>query len=454
MSYDMVNVLQDHEESQAILDKIAQTKKLAQLVRLVFQLSLLFGKLFLEKLLKQRSCEKTQWPNCPQCGKRLHSKGMFERQITTLLGIIFWSRRVGRCPNKCQIGQVVPFDDALGIQPHQLSSSELMEFGCLLAVFLPYGIATQLLSHFLGIKVDPMSIWNWVQLFGQKAMDQLESQLTTFQSGESIDPEKMEDFIATLMALMGADGVFVPFRPDGGRPHGKTVFYEVKVGIITRIRERINKTGDVVTALVQRRLVAVLGDSEQLTQRLQLEAHWQRLTEAKQVIWLSDGGKWLWNIVKNYFSWVTGILDFYHAAQNLYKAAKDHLDGRTNASKTWFQKARHSLRHGKEKELIEEIKQTVTVQKNESENTDTTALEKFIAYISNHENHIQYQHLKDSGIPIGSGFVESACKWLIQQRFKCVGMRWSTSGFNHLLHLRLLWVNGRWQTLFEDSPCL
>ena len=44
--------------------------------------------------------------------------------------------------------------------------------------------------------------------------------------------------------------------------------------------------------------------------------------------------------------------------------------------------------------------------------------------------------------------VESACKWLIQQRFKGVGMRWSEDGFNHLLHLRLAWVNGRFETLF------
>ncbi|MUL39273.1 hypothetical protein BWI75_24000 [Gloeocapsopsis sp. AAB1 = 1H9] len=48
------------------------------------------------------------------------------------------------------------------------------------------------------------------------------------------------------------------------------------------------------------------------------------------------------------------------------------------------------------------------------------------------------------GLPIGSGMVESACKWLIQQRFKGVGMRWSEDGFNHLLHLRLAWLTLPW----------
>ncbi len=74
---------------------------------------------------------------------------------------------------------------------------------------------------------------------------------------------------------------------------------------------------------------------------------------------------------------------------------------------------------------------------------------KLYNYLDRHRDHIQYEQLKEMGLPIGSGLVESACKWLIQQRFKGVGMRWSEDGFNHLLHLRLAWVNGRFDTLFE-----
>ena len=61
---------------------------------------------------------------------------------------------------------------------------------------------------------------------------------------------------------------------------------------------------------------------------------------------------------------------------------------------------------------------------------------------------MDYKRVKELGLPIGSGMVESACKWLIQQRFKGVGMRWSEDGFNHLLHLRLAWVNASFDDLF------
>ncbi|NJP12516.1 MAG: ISKra4 family transposase, partial [Leptolyngbyaceae cyanobacterium RU_5_1] len=56
------------------------------------------------------------------------------------------------------------------------------------------------------------------------------------------------------------------------------------------------------------------------------------------------------------------------------------------------------------------------------------------------------------GVPIGSGMVESACKWLITQRFMGTGMRSSEPGFNHLLHLRVAWVKGRFDSLFADCP--
>jgi hypothetical protein len=63
-----------------------------------------------------------------------------------------------------------------------------------------------------------------------------------------------------------------------------------------------------------------------------------------------------------------------------------------------------------------------------------------------------YQQFENQQIPLGSGMVESACKWLIQQRFKGVGMRWSEPGFNHLLALRVAWANQRFDALFPSVP--
>ena len=208
-------------------------------------------------------------------------------------------------------------------------------------------------------------------------------------------------------------------------------------------------------AAEQRRLVAVLGDIEMLKPRLWLEALRQGIVRAPQVIWLSDGGRGLWRLFEERFAGhARGILDFYHAAQQLWKGAAAWLDGRTTRSRRWFVWARHRLRHGMPDGVLADLTDALDVEGLPATARDT--LRTVHAYLERHREHIDYATYKALGLPLGSGMVESACKWLIQQRFKGVEMRWSEDGFNHLLHLRLAWVNGRFEALFglAQSPNL
>jgi hypothetical protein len=204
----------------------------------------------------------------------------------------------------------------------------------------------------------------------------------------------------------------------------------------------------VVTRLVQRRLVAVLGDIEALTPRLWLEAVRQGIRSAPQVVWLSDGGRGLWRLFEERFaSHARGILDFYHAAQQLWRGAAAWLDGRTRQARRWFGWARHRLRHGMPDGVLTDLTEALDVEGLPATVQDT--IRAVQTYLERPREHIDYAKYKELGLPLGSGMVESACKWLIQQRFKGVGMRWSEDGFNHLLHLRLAWVNGRFESLFD-----
>ena len=142
-----------------------------------------------------------------------------------------------------------------------------------------------------------------------------------------------------------------------------------------------------------------------------------------------------------------GILDFYHAAQNLWKAAAAALDGRTIKARQWFKSVRHQLRHGESEQVIAQLAYAIEFRSFPVDVMKT--LTNVHDYLKTHCQHINYKRYKELGLPLGSGMVESACKWLIQQRFKGVGMRWSEDGFNHLLHLRLAWVNDRFDNLFS-----
>ena len=433
---------------QRLLCTVEEAHTLPELSLAAWALARVLARHLVESGLAERARCPTSWPRCPQCGACLRSKGLVKRQVISLVGPLRWRRRVGRCPQGCETPQVAPLDDALGLHPHQRTSGELQHLGCALAVFVPFATAATLLGWASGVVVSPRAVWEWVQAAGQRAMAQLHAQLQAAAEGHLPPEEPLAAEVAAMPLALEADGVMVPFRPEGGNPRGKTAWHEVKVGVLARLGRHHTRTGQSVARLHQRRLVAVFGDLDALQRRLWLEAMRQGIRQASQVVWLSDGARGLWRLFESSFAaYATGILDFYHAVQQLWKGAAAWLDGRTSQARRWFHWARHRLRHGHPDGVLADLADALAVEGLPATARET--LTTVYAYLERHREHINYEAYKALGLPLGSGMVESACKWLIQQRFKGVGMRWSEEGFNHLLHLRLAWVNGSFEALWQ-----
>jgi hypothetical protein len=323
----------------------------------------------------------------------LHSKGFVSRQITSVIGIIRWKRRVGRCPHGCAIGQVAPLDNALGLHAHQRTCFGLQKLGCLLAIFVPFERVSVLLNCLISVQVSPTAVWCWVQTAGHKAMARLNDQLTELAAGRFPQMEPLDEAISELPLLIGADGVMVPFRPEGGK--GRTVWREVKVAVLARLGRRSKSNAP---QLHQRRLVAVLGSIDELRPRLWLEALRQGVLTASQVVWLSDGGVGFWGIYTACFAaYAIGILDFYHAAQNIWKGAKAWLDGRSKKARLWFASTRRRLRHGETDVVLNDI--AAALKLDGLPETARKALRNLYDYLDTHQYHIQYEKFKWWKVP-------------------------------------------------------
>ena len=186
-------------------------------------------------------------------------------------------------------------------------------------------------------------------------MEQLQQDLELLASGIEPKEEKLLPKMKQMPLIIGADGVMVPIRPQKKTPKGRTIWREVKVAILARLQQRINSKGKPISQLHHRRLVAVLGDIEALKPRLWLEAN-RCGFRGSTVAWISDGGRGFWRLYHECFAQTCiGILDFYHAAQNLWKAAAAALDGRTIKARQWFKSVRHQLRHGESEQVIAQL---------------------------------------------------------------------------------------------------
>lgn len=140
------SIRDDDPSVQQVLCAVEAAHTLTELILAAWPLARLLTMHVVEYVLAERALSPTFWPHCPACGALLESKGFVTRQVASLFGPIRWRRRVGRCPQGCAIGQVAPFDEALGLQPHQRSSGELQFLGCALAVFVPFATAATLLG--------------------------------------------------------------------------------------------------------------------------------------------------------------------------------------------------------------------------------------------------------------------------------------------------------------------
>ena len=402
----------EDESWQQFCASLESATTLSAIVWIAWQMGFWVARKLVEAQLKVRAEAPTQWSECEHCTRRLRSNGFEPRQMVTLVGRVKWRRRVGVCPNKCLGSRQIPLDYNLGIAPHQQTSEEVQRLGCLLCVFLPFELSSDFLSQLTGLRFDTDTLWSWVHQRGQQAMEQLSEQLGRCADGEEPEAEALSEQLAQMSLAIGADGVKVPFRPTARTPKGKTQWREVKIGVLARLEQTFNSAGKRITRLRLRRLVGVLGDMHELGCRLQWEALRQGVNSAPQVVWLSDGAKGFWRLYERYFADVAvGVLDFYHAAGQLWRAAAAYLDGRTSQSRWWFEWMRHRLRHGRRCSVLKQLIWALHQPQLDSCDPDRRkTVEQVSRYFQDHIEHIDYRKFEQMKLPLGSGMVESACK--------------------------------------------
>lgn len=78
----------EQPESKDRLAALSAAMTLPGMVMVALQVGLMVARWLLETELTRRAQAPSDWPTCPHCGSRLHSKGFQRRQMQTLVGAI------------------------------------------------------------------------------------------------------------------------------------------------------------------------------------------------------------------------------------------------------------------------------------------------------------------------------------------------------------------------------
>lgn len=331
-----------------------------------------------------------------------------------------------------------PIRERWGLSAHQQMSPGLEANLAFTATRVSsYENAAQVAAQW-GTPVGHAVIHQLVQRLGARAESRAQKRL------QKTPQERQPQLAPAELGNLMIDGWMARFRGAGwGRKKTKkerVEWHEIKTGVFFRQDQRAaTATGRGVIS--EKVLVRWQGAPLEFGQRLGWEATRHGLGRAKEILFLADGGKWIWNLAKDRWPSARQLLDFYHASEHLNDLAAAFW-GDEAAAKRWVQKILHQLRHGQEKRALAEI---AALKAPRGARGKLVRKEK--AYFARQSARMNYAELAARGWPIGSGPVESACRQS-QGRFKCSGQFWTKLGFRHLSALDEARRNHHWDEIW------
>jgi hypothetical protein len=136
---------------------------------------------------------------------------------------------------------------------------------------------------------------------------------------------------------------------------------------------------------------------------------------------------------------ITVVVDLIHVLEYVWSAAYCfHAPGSPEAE-AWVTERLLLLLEGKDpSDVAAGIRRSATRKKLERR----AAVDECASYLCKYRNHIRYGEAIRDGLPIATGVIEGACRYLVRDRMDRTGARWSLDGAEAVLQLRALRANG------------
>jgi len=323
-----------------------------------------------------------------------------------------------------------PLDEALGLQGRHGWTLWVQEAASLLACEKGFESSSDLMHRLLDIAMSPPALEQVAESAGKRAlaMDQ-----------EGLKPDQN---VRDKTLVIAADGCHAPER-DG--------WHEVKVANLYLNEQRV-KTAGGRSKLAYKQYLATLEDASGFGKLLWQASECWQAQKAKRVVFMGDGAPWIWNLAAEHFPGALEIVDFYHAAEHLWTTGEAFFGDRGSslATRSWVKHYRHLLRHGRVDLVIDAIGRALESRGKDLPSEREQTVRRNLEYFKTNRDRMHYDRYKRLHLPIGTGAVEGSCKYVVQERFKLPGCRWSDAGLRAMLSLKQLRLNGHWDKLWPS----
>ena len=242
--------------------------------------------------------------------------------------------------------------------------------------------------------------------------------------------------------IVEMDGTMVPTvktdATQADKRKGKSVqWQEAKVGLAHVQGSKELTYGD-----------TLLGDVSMAGKQLRACAKRAGFGKGHRIHGVGDGAPWIAHQIKERFGAQSSYLvDFFHVCDYL-SAAAQAIHSEAPAQQLWLQTQKERLKTQGLGPLLNEL----------HANLEPVAMAEELApirrchrYLSHRQDQLDYEGAIRQDLPIGSGEIESAHRYVVQKRLKLPGSWWTPENAEHMLALRVSRLNGEWQSYWATN---
>jgi hypothetical protein len=135
------------------------------------------------------------------------------------------------------------------------------------------------------------------------------------------------------------------------------------------------------------------------------------------------------------------LVDFYHASE--YLAAASHECSKIEPMK-WLHAQQQLLKCGNYPTVLNNLKDYAMAN-------EGSATHKCYHYLKKRTHQLHYNEAIRNNLPIGSGEIESAHRYIIQNRVKITGAWWLIDNAESMISLNVCRANNAWDNYWENA---
>lgn len=366
-----------------------------------------------------------QRPSCPKCGVAMRNRGRAPSAVMTTLGEVEYQRPRWRC-QECH-EESYPHDAVMCFLQHRVSWTLAKVASRLAAQLASFEEARDTLEEDYHVHLAKETVRDVAEGAGQHVLRQEDELRRRIQERQAPLPESTQ---TPAKACVFADGTTV---------HTEGEWHEIRVA--TAVTE--DAAGNVLARQSRARFLPV----DEVAWVLLLMAREMGYANAPLRAFIADGSHWLWRVAEQYFGSAVQILDWYHLAEHVHKAANIVHGDATAKATQWSKQLKDELSQGRGRATLELVQAQLAKVRSP---TKREALEELQTYLENNLSRIDYPRYRELGLPIGSGQVEAQCKTLVGARCKQAGMRnWTYVGAEGVLRMRAAKHDGSFHALWN-----